>query len=611
MPSADNQPSLLSRLSPAVPVPIQAPNGPGSSANDEHIAFSRSPKSPPVGSPPFVGSPSRSSRSPRKGSHFPRSGGQGPQHIASLPVDVLSKTQPIPVERSTNSSRWASSPPATSPPTARSPLKRQTPLAVSSSPIYRAHLLGTSPPAAQRHGAAPARSVEAGPVGQLGSMMAQMRTASTSPSAPTMSPPSVTASSPPRRSPTSPALRPTASPRAVNGFPTAASPRDGEAAAPLSSVSPPKPVANPTKRVLGGRSKWARADDDEPDEHPSVADQRKQGRDGPADAAPESGTTPKKQTAEAVPMTRSERSVRSLAAEASEDLSKTPTPSAPVPPSLTESSAAQNLVKQEDEDDDVEEVGGTSSRRASVSSSTGSSAPSQSGSHLNWADDDDDELPTLDDWGIDTTSSYSQDEPSEVSSPSVSPTSAPAMPPLGARRHSGRSRKSPPVVAKGLPPATPGSQPPRQAAKPNGRLFASATRAATAAPDTPPHLARGAATPGSNKGNSPAAAAVATPPTERSWRDRAAGGPSTALFSRLSGMTPPSAGPGGAKAPSTPTGSAAAADSPAKGSASRRSKRGKPRSGKGGGAGAPAAAAGAASPAPNKTSTGPGGSKWA
>ncbi|POY71317.1 hypothetical protein BMF94_5629 [Rhodotorula taiwanensis] len=604
MPSADSpQPSLLSRLAPRADStpPVEISPRPHHGAHSGGL-FASSPASPPVGSPPFVGSPSRASRSPRKGNHFPRQNAQPVPHIAPLPDEVLSRSQPIPVERSTNSSRWASSPPVSSPP-ARSPAKQGIPLGTSSSPRSFGALGSTSPATRGSRAGGPASPPTGGRgSGQLESTVAQMQTTSLSP------PPGTTqAFSPPRHAPPSPSFRAATSPHSPSAL----------SHSPASNKLPP-PASNPgrtPKKVLGGKSKWAQAGDDEPDEHASVAERLKEEQLSPLPA----DLTPKKRTsdeAKVSPLPVLGRNVRELADSDAgvEDLAKTPTPAAPLarkeaepaPPPAEVVTAAE---AQAEDTDDGSHPSSSESRRSSISSTASSSAPSQSGSHIDWADNDDDELPTLDDWGIDT-STYTAEEPAEAVA-STSPT--PSMPPLGTRRHSGRSRKSPPVAARVLPPAVgvagPVHTPRAPPAKANGRLFASAARAATGAPDTPPHLARGA--PSNAK---PPSASVATPPTERSWRDRGAGaGPSPALFSRLSGMTPPAAtGPtrkGGA-GPTTPkTAESSSASSPAsvKSAASRRSKRGKARAGGAKAADAPAAAAAAAAPAPN----GKGGSKWA
>ncbi|GAA5991998.1 hypothetical protein JCM10908_000688 [Rhodotorula pacifica] len=652
MPSADNPPSLLSRLSPAVPVPIQSSNnGPHASKGP----FGVSPASPPVGSPPpFVGSPSRASRSPRKGNHFPRGAGHGPAHIASLPEDVLQKAQPIPVERSTNSSRWASSPPgpaavvASSPSAARSPAKRTSNfLPGSASPRDVPGPMSIASPNSRSAGpASPSGSNGSPALGQLESMISQMRTAS-------VSPPSHLAASrspPPRSTPASPPLRAATSPRSPNSWlskspssfraaammagpstsPLSASPK---APAPIASSSPSASAARTPKKVLGGRSKWAVAGDDEPDEHASVAELRKQQKESDIPLQ-----TPAKaqniQEARSSPQPAAQQIQNLKAEETGEDLSKTPTPSASaafagrspqVAVAQAETDAKVDEVGAEDDEDDEDDAPSTSSRRGSISSSAGSDAPSQSSSHINWADDDDDELPTLDDWGIDTTSTYTPSELGDTSPTTTTTTTgsstpaAAALPNLGSKRHPNRSHRSPPAPTNAKPLLPPQSTPRPPPIKPNGRLFASAARAATgAAADLPPHLAaRGS--PHAGKSAPVAATPPPPPPTERSWRDRAAGagGPSPAAFSRLSGLPPPAARKAGAPAatgaaPSTPTAAAATASPTGKASSSRKSKKGKSRGGaKSAEAHIAHAPAGSSKSNAGGGGGGGGGSKWA
>ncbi|GAA5866365.1 hypothetical protein JCM3774_006634 [Rhodotorula dairenensis] len=685
MPSADNPPSLLSRLSPAVPVPIQsraADHGPHSSK----IPFGSSPTSPPptlpVGSPPFVGSPSRASRSPRKGNHFPRAA-PGAAHIAPLPDNVLQKSQPIPVGRSTNSSRWASSPPpiaSSSSPAARSPAKRtlnaQHPASSTSSRDVPGAVDISSP---NRHHRTSGSSSPA--LGQLESMVSQMRTASVSPpsqlSAPPIQQPSQHGS--PRKTPASPLLGSTRSPRSPSFLPKSPSSLRGMAMAAnppdlLLSQSPKSPAVSsspgshrdgtrtPKKPVLGGKSKWAVAGDDAPDEHASVADRRKQQQEqAPLDGGASKQTSKNGgETAKGAPRVPAAQQAQKVVAEAgSDDLSKTPTPSHPAlfasratrSPTVPADGAAP-ADEEEDAEADTDAAESVSGRRSSVSSSVGSDAPSQSNSsHINWADDDlDDELPTLDDWGIDTTTTTSTSySPSEVaadarsssglSSPSVTGSSTPAaaaaavLPPLGSRRHHpARAHRSPPAPTNAKLPAATAARAP---IKPNGRLFASAARAAIGSADTPPHLLAARNSPG--KAAPTPSLPPAVPPVERSWRDRAAGGgggaagaghPSPVVFSRLSGMTgsPPPARKGGAAAatssasppPPSPVAAAAAAASPTAPSSnkSRKSKKGGKSRGAGGGGGnnkgaSESATASTPKKLASKPTTGVPTSKWA
>ncbi|BGO94648.1 hypothetical protein NBRC10512_004923 [Rhodotorula toruloides] len=567
MPSADSAPSLLSRLSPAVPLPgdfsSPSPAQPIAKSPTHRPTYLASPPAPSF----LAGTPPKSSVSPRKGAGFSRSP-HAPPHIPALPADVLSKAQPIPANRSTRSSRWAASPPS-SPPLARSPLSFGN----------RAQASGISPNGnnlSSSTGKTPTASSPA--LDQIEAMLSQLRTTN-----PSSSP----AKSPTIQSNFSQSPAPTIISHLTPSQPETQ--HESPAAAPANPYPPPpasvqsaQPEA-PKKKVLGGRSKWARAGDDEPDEFASLAEKELH-----------SGSK-SKQEQEQKPVVPSVQGPIASVADKPTALARSPSVDTTAPPPVAESDS------QADPPDQADPSFSASPQRRPSISSTSSSSASQS-HHIDWADDDDDELPGLDDWGIETTpATYDVSTPSAPAIPSTS--LPPSMPPLGARRRStGRSQKSPPQPSPApLPPVNRFTAPPSPTkgtprtprgppAKPPARLFASARAAALA---TPPHLAASASTPTTPMALAPHAAQT----EEGSWRDRkprTPGGPGSALFSRAFSGISPAAG-----SPPTPV---AAPVSPATEAASkgRRSRGGKARNkggaggaaggGKAGGAGAGAGA---------------------
>ncbi|BGO99300.1 hypothetical protein RTBOTA2_000368 [Rhodotorula toruloides] len=560
MPSADSAPSLLSRLSPAVPLPGDfsepSPAQPIAKSPTHRPTYLSSPPAPSF----LSGTPPKSSVSPRKGAGFSRSP-HAPPHIPALPADVLSKAQPIPANRSTRSSRWAASPPS-SPPIARSPLSFGN----------RAQTFGTSPNGnalSTSAGKTPTASSPA--LDQIEAMLSQLRTTNPSSSpakSPTIqsnlskSPASASMSQPTLPQPDTPHHSPPAPPANV----------PPPLAAPVQSAPPEAPK----KKVLGGRSKWARTGDDEPDEFASLAEKELHSGSNAKQVAEEKPAAP--------PVLEPVGSV----AERPASSARLPAGEKTAPPVVETESQADSPGQAE------ASFSASPQRRPSVSSTSSSSA-SQS-HHIDWADDDDDELPGLDDWGIETTpATFDTSTPPSPAVPSTSP--PPSMPPLGARRRStGRSQKSPPQPSPApLPPGNRFTAPPSPTkgtprtprgppAKPPARLFASARAAALA---TPPHLAASASTPNTPTASNPAAQAE-----EGSWRERkprTPGGPGSALFSRAFSGISPAAG-----SPATP---AAVPVSPAAEAASkgRRSRGGKARNkgGAGGGAGGGGKAGGA------------------
>ncbi|GAA5915735.1 hypothetical protein JCM8208_005654 [Rhodotorula glutinis] len=647
MPSADTAPSLLSRLSPAPPYPAVSRSSPGRElpphlqhALDNDVRLGRSPptSSSFPASPPkpsgLSSSPPKPSTSPRKGTlRSPQPG----SHLSSLPDDFLSRTaQPIPAARSTRSSRWAASPPTSpalggtssspqavfgSPSSLRSASAATAAAAITSGATPIAIKLGSSP--ARSSGLSPPRASASGALNQIESMLAQLR------ATPTSSPPKASTSVPkpssslPRHSPLVGATSvPPSVPAAVPPLPAAAS-------APV-----PAPVAastSPKKKVLGGRSKWARADDDEPDEFASVEekDRRQQGAlAGGETAAKDEPASP----APPVPAVAPAASTASPPEPAPAPAAVPPSAPAPTP------TPAPPLLEN----------------RPSFAPSVATIRTETANAHLSWADDDDDELPDLDDWGIPASSlpppSFDDlDEPAPRQPPWAS-TAPPqqqhqhSLPPLGARRRShsnasgggggkhghghghgsGRQARSPPNQHAQPPHHAIRSPPtsPRAAAattqplKPPSRLFASAARAATAgaagagagagARELPPHVIP-------HPAQAPSSSASAPPPTKP--RERMA--PSSALFSRLSGIGPPSAagsgsgsgagvgvGAGVKGAPPTAGHAAGSAAGAAAGN-KRRSKAGKPRA-SGAAVGAPAPS----SPAPARFAPAPEGGSW-
>ncbi|GAA5852906.1 hypothetical protein JCM9279_000072, partial [Rhodotorula babjevae] len=566
MPSADPTPSLLSRLSPAPPYPAVSRSSPGRElpphlqhALDNDVRLGRSPptSSSFPASPPkpsgLSSSPPKPSTSPRKGNPNALRSPQPGSHLSSLPDDVLSRSaQPIPAARSTRSSRWAASPP-TSPAlggTSSSPqavfgspasLRSAAAATMGASPI--AIKLGSSPGA--RSGLSPPKASASGALNQIESMLAQLR------ATPTSSPPKASTSVPkpssslPRHSPLV-----GASPLPPS-VPAAAPPLPAAAPAP----APAAPSPSPKKKVLGGRSKWARADDEEPDEFASVEEKEQRQQGAPA------GEEARVKDEPAPPAPPLPALAPAAATAAAHEPLPTPAPAPSSPPAAAPAPAPPPLE-----------------HRPSFAPSVATIRTETANAHLSWADDDDDELPDLDDWGIPASSlpppSFDDlDEPaprqppwSAAGPPPQHPQqSHPTLPPLGARRRShsnasgggggkhghghghghgsGRQARSPPNQHAQPPHHALRSPPtsPRVAAatsqplKAPSRLFASAARAATAgagagagagARELPPHVI-----PHPAQAPSPAAAPPSTKPRERM-------APSSALFSRLSGIGP-------------------------------------------------------------------------
>ncbi|TNY19779.1 hypothetical protein DMC30DRAFT_288317 [Rhodotorula diobovata] len=612
MPSADAAPSLLSRLSPAPPYPSVSRSSPSRElpphlqhALDNEALAARSPSSsssagfpasPPKPSSLLSSSPPKPSTSPRKGTAL-----RSPQpgaHLTPLPDDVLlKKTQPIPAARSTRSSRWAASPPA-------SPALGSSPQAVFGSASSARSIMtmaAGSPPAAapattmgsspgSRAGFSPPKASPA--LDQIESMLAQLRaTPSSSPPKVSTSPPKPS-SSLPRHSPLLAGAAPLPSvPAAASGNKSAPAP------APASS-SPAK------KKVLGGRSKWARADDDEPDEFASVKE-KEQVEANKSGAAAAGKTDP---PAPPVP----------VVAPAASTAAAEPASAPSAPTAVSPAAAAPNPTP--------------SQRSPPVAPAVSTIRSETANASLSWADDDDDELPDLDDWGIPASSLpppnfAHEDEPAPAASlPPAQP--QPALPPLGARRrsHSNASgggggnkhnhghghghARSPPHVARS-PPTSPRAVAPAAPPHPHhphhpppkapSRLFANAARAAASgagagARELPPHVV------------SPAAQGAASPQQQHKARERERMAPPGALFSRLSGLAPhPSGGGKGAAPPGSAPVAPAAAGGHGAGAgggggaggakAGRRSRGGKPRASLGGGAAGTGAGVGA-SPAP-------------
>ncbi|GAA5848381.1 hypothetical protein JCM3766R1_002329 [Sporobolomyces carnicolor] len=634
MPPANTAPSLLSRLSPLPIDSRQSPQYVGSTVTSpstrqrpEEAFLSTSTTS----SQSHSLSKSQTSRaSPRK----PKYGGGQNTHLSSLPDEVLQRGLPIPASRSTNSSRWASSPPSAAAASRAHPVKK------GFSPLIRpVDPAGSSPPPITASSTSPSTSPA---LQQIETMLSQLRTttgASPTKSVPSSSPgirapiaslsPSKVSASPTTtktllsssRSPVRPDSFPLTSPSMHRG----ALDTSEEKLSTLSSRR--RGAADAVKRpALGGKSRWARDSDEEPEpvRFGSIDKGASNGLAGQSPARAER-SDPQSRAARIAPGA-GEGATRH---ESEFEPSRTANPhdgTAEVSPAIAPSSPALEA------DHEV--------------------APF----HIDWADDDDDDaLPDLHDWGVTTEPpSYASrdDDVVETSaaqvplSPTLSSTSTVSnrskrhrrrnsttdtnhqhpLPPWHNHQHQQPppQRVQPPLPAPAAlhrtGPTTQARQPPKPV--PN-RLFNSARAAALPPPSAsapaivtpaqrrgfglhhpdkqlPPHQQQQqqpkhrtnfdsssskpvAAATMTNSNPAPGAGAAAGDPLESNWRAKGVG-PSPALFSKLSGMGGASGANGSGGLGGKSSGGADGVGGG--GSNSRRSRRGRSRTSSAAGAGA-------------------------
>ncbi|GAA6004418.1 hypothetical protein JCM10207_000718 [Rhodosporidiobolus poonsookiae] len=605
MPSADAAPSLLSRLSPAPgPHSHHAPPPASSREGPPHLRNGKTDAVPSSLSQSV--SPPKMSSSPRLNGSYARS------PPTAHPSSFGTNAQNIPTSRNASGSRWAASPPnhAGTSPFARSPPVMRAGQGAASSVSPGRMSLGGSPSSGSA-------------LDQIESMLAQIRTQSAA------SPPTKPSSSPYR------------------------SPSHLSTSLPKVTLSPPAKAAGAGRQVMGGRSKWARAGDAEADDFPSVAAKE-------AAAQKETPSLPPPVPVVAQPA---------------------PAPAAAPPPPPSHPSPPEPPKPF-----------------------------TPSSHHIDWADDDDDDaLPSLDDWGVDVEPTPFEPDPEPEPSPpppaaAVSAAPAPpqpSLPHIGGRRqnapaasgnawraprlprsppsanpthlhppphlafpprqpsHAAPARAPPPHLAAAAAPPPPAPAPapapaptpkaaPRPIPPPTNRIFASARAAATSSaaaaalsvsptspsshpPPAEPHSLADAASPPSDA-PPPSATATAgelsqSPPWQQQpTRKRSTGPPepSSALFSRLSGIGSTPARPAAQGAPpKAPTGPAAmgagasggAPQGPTGGAGpgaggKKKSRGGKHRGGAVGAAsaptgGAPHGAAGGAKPSAGPAKTAP------
>ncbi|GAA6062866.1 hypothetical protein JCM10212_000788 [Sporobolomyces blumeae] len=567
----------------------------GEAAGQAFLSTSSSPNQSQFG-PRSGSSVSRSFSSPKKGSwsRSAAAGGAGlaSNHLAPLPDEVLQKAQPIPANRSTASSRWASSPPSSSSPTmtTSSRFPSAHPVKKGFSPMLGpTHPTSSSPPALSS--VAPSTSLA---LNQIEAMLSQLRTTpGSSPSHPASISPSGT--SPPISSskigsgPSPGRPSPFASGREVqaSSSPTPAqAPPQPTSQAPEASRSPRKPSTRPPDPVkrpaIGGKSRWARDSDEEP-EPVSIP------------------TKSSHETAKVAAVSNLSETKPREAAAAERQAGPVP---APVPPAssikeavgINEKSAqtstsprrtfAPSLVPLDVPHPSDVQSNDSSSEAVPPSPPSFSPPPPSEPEHhhIDWAEDDADELPDLDDWGVETFPISTTEAEAGVheSEPPVSPTLSSASLPSTRPRHRRRrssSAKSPPLPASSAQLHAPPSASHHRAAakgpppKPTNRIFNSARAAAASggsasgsappagvaplarqppphqlpkqhqqtppslqARPLPPHLAQPKQT--------PPAPPQAPSAIDSNWRTKGPG-PSPALFSKLSGMGGPGAGTGG------------------------------------------------------------------
>lgn len=193
------------------------------------------------------------------------------------------------------------------------------------------------------------------------------------------------------------------------------------------------------------------------------------------------------------------------------------------------------------------EVGSVPTETLSISDSA-SSPPSPSFAiqvehhHIDWAEDNDDELPDLDDWGIEAFSPVPAPLPDLVPATNIRTHTLPSPLPSVSfvpDRPKHRRKKSSSIKPSSVSPPTIQPVKPKPA-KPTARLFESA-RAATVGNGTtlaPPHLSK---QPPPHQQPRPRSEQLSTSQShpaaatrETSWRNTS--GPSPALFAKLSGL---------------------------------------------------------------------------
>ncbi|GAA5980461.1 hypothetical protein JCM5350_001507 [Sporobolomyces pararoseus] len=509
-------PSLLSRLSP-LPIDSRQPppsdhpllnNSPRERSNEAQLSSSVSSNHSHSLSKSQT---SRSFSSPKKG----KFGGPG-SHLSSLPDEVLQRALPIPPSRSTNSSRWASSPPS-----------RTHTVKKGFSPLLQATNPSSSPPPISSTSPSTSPALQ-----QIETMLSQLRTVGSPSKTSVSSSPSNRnhlASTSPMKSPNKSFLSSSRSPARPDSF---------------LSRSPSNGLTDGMKRpALGGKSRWARDSDEEP---------------------------------EPVELPKKESTNHTAVVEKG------------VKPGVVEERVEAPRVGVETEEKVV--VPQDAAESTTVPSSPAFEPSHVAPFHIDWAEDEEDALPDLDDWGV-TTESFippSQPEtdvtiPEPPLSPTLSTTSTMSnRSKRNRRRNSANSSTHPPPPLPSDHPSSRFSQtrPPKPV---TNRLFNSARAAALPPPP---------ASPAPNSTAPPPHSAKQTPPHQKhrpsaldpalhkvhpseapdsNWRAKGPG-PSPALFSKLSGMRPVN-GAGGGGGGATPNGGKA----PGEGGNSRRSRRGRSR----------------------------------
>ncbi|GAA5923525.1 uncharacterized protein JCM15063_003676 [Sporobolomyces koalae] len=559
------EPSLLSRLSPlppnsqqfttptaphhSLPAPSREPLSQSQSLHASGLAIAHAAVRAASGeaagqaflststSPRSYSSISRSFKSPKShnGPHSARVAAEAGTQLSSSPSRSLPRAQPIPPNRGTNSSRWATSPATTSP---NNRIPPSHPVQRGFSPVDSSAIAPESFPTTIQS----ARKPTVPALGQLEAAFSELRTGESISEASRQDlhrfSSLFTASAMP-----SDALDPTpgqssgphsGNPQAFGPFSAAASPPQR-----LSASKPHSPIVsqpardrhdlssgtqNAKRPALGGKSRWARDSDEEPEPiaFPSV----KQAQPEPLYPRTDVSALPSRQESES----GKDRDV----AQKNANVQETSLASKLAQPSSLAASPPPSPLP----------------RSGQALSETPVAAPvTEPAHHIDWADDDDNELPDLDDWGIEMPPPPAETVPVAPPSqpPVIASTSAANNRTKASRRRRSLSAKTP-IASSDLVQRVPPQTAPQGRPPPSGtnRLFNSARMAAIpaapAAPlskQLPPHQK-----PQPNRSHEvtkpppPVAPSREPAMSETSWRAKSSG-PSSALFSKLSGMGGP------------------------------------------------------------------------
>ena len=426
-PSTLPAPSLLSRLSPAAPLNPATSPCPSTSPTTAHDG-------------PHPSRRVRGTRGHGKQLALEKEAAAaqpGSGVLSCSPGDV--PTAPLAMRQQAAAGHGGGVTGPASPPVARSPASPRKPAPMHLQPlpspakaakadIYTSRWATAEPAKVPAPAAAsPSAKPSAQPtVGHLSNMMAKLNTN------PTLVPPAASLANGTPVAPLKPAAAlAIASPPARAPVP---------AAEPVKlSAAPVNPTSSPSKAILGGRSRWAL----ETDEVPDVPESMRAVANGVSSQVPPPVAQPKPSPPMSVPAAAPALALAS--SPAFTPVEKAPAPTAP--PAAVPVAASP-----------PPEVASTApSTLPSAASAALDPPPTPSHSinpdHIDWAEDDDDALPTLDDWGIST------DAPLEVPAEAHAPAPAPGRPPPNAWATSAPST-GPPSKSPRLGGPSPSSAPP-------------------------------------------------------------------------------------------------------------------------------------------------------